>query len=63
MISAPAIEEFPEQSIPGSYTWDVNVPSGTAVTFKITDGTGDVNYSAQVMVQPGTSTDCLAPAA
>jgi len=58
-ISSPPLEQFPEQSVEGSYTWLVNLPAGTAVTFKLTDSTGAVNYSAQLTVQAGSTADCL----
>ncbi|KAM0755270.1 hypothetical protein T439DRAFT_284165, partial [Meredithblackwellia eburnea MCA 4105] len=38
----------------GSYTWTVNIASGTSITFQIRDNTGTLAYSAPVTIQAGT---------
>ncbi|CAO1630837.1 unnamed protein product [Jaminaea pallidilutea] len=58
--SAAPLEQFPQQSgASGSYSWTVDQPSGTQLTFVINDSTGKPNYSSQVTVSQGQSNDCL----
>ncbi|CAO1637036.1 unnamed protein product [Sympodiomycopsis kandeliae] len=62
-ISAAALETFPTQSgASGSYTWTVDQPAGTELTFVVNDSSGKPNYSSQVTVNAG-STSCLNGAA
>ncbi|KIR53141.1 hypothetical protein I315_04177 [Cryptococcus gattii Ru294] len=42
-----------------SYTWTVNIASGTNITIKVTDGQGNVAYSSPLVIQQGSSTSCL----
>ncbi|CAD6564557.1 MAG: hypothetical protein CYPHOPRED_004069 [Cyphobasidiales sp. Tagirdzhanova-0007] len=53
--SATALESFPEQT-GDSYTWTVDLAAGQEVTFRVTDSTGAINYSSQVMIYAGSST-------
>ena len=50
-------------SVLGSYTWLVNLPSGTSFSLRITDGNGQVNYAAILTVQPSSDTSCLSTSA
>ncbi|GAA5861546.1 hypothetical protein JCM8547_008068 [Rhodosporidiobolus lusitaniae] len=43
----------------GSVRWLVDLPAGQNITFAVRDDSGSVNYSAQVPILAGTSTDCL----
>ncbi|KAH7926305.1 hypothetical protein BV22DRAFT_1033021 [Leucogyrophana mollusca] len=56
--SSPALECLGEQT-GTSYTWTVNIASGTSVGLELRDSTGDVAYSAPFTIQPGTSTTCI----
>jgi len=56
--SASALENFPEQN-GTSTTWTVDLAAGTSVAFKVTDGTGEINYSQAVTIVPGSSTACV----
>merc|ERR1712087_864188 len=60
--SAAALENIPTQS-GTSYTWMVDIDAGTSITVKVVDSTGAVNYSDQVTIQQGTTTDCSASSA
>jgi len=60
--SATPIEQFPQQATAGSYTWVVNVPAGTAITLRLSDSTGSINYSAPVTIQSGSSNSCISAA-
>ncbi|CAO1625709.1 unnamed protein product [Parajaminaea phylloscopi] len=63
-ISGPALETFPTQSgTSGSYTWKVDQPAGTELTFIVNDSTGKQNYSSQVTVNAGSDSSCLNGAA
>lgn len=55
--SAAALQNLPTQD-GTSYTWMVDVPAGTSITVKVVDSTGDVNYSDQITIQQGTTTEC-----
>lgn len=57
--SAAALQSFPTQS-GNSLTWVANLSSGQDITFKIVDSTGDTNYSSQVPIQAGSTTNCAA---
>ncbi|GAA5985484.1 hypothetical protein JCM5350_004014 [Sporobolomyces pararoseus] len=46
-----------------SYTWNVNLPAGQAVTLALTDATGATVYADQVTVQAGSSTSCVGQSA
>merc|ERR1712087_37280 len=55
--SAAALENLPTQQ-GMTYTWMVDIDAGTAITVKVVDSTGDVNYSDQITIQQGTTTTC-----
>ncbi|WVQ78306.1 hypothetical protein IAT38_000391 [Cryptococcus sp. DSM 104549] len=40
-------------------TWTVNLASGTNVTIKVTDASGNIAYSSPVVIQAGSSSSCL----
>ncbi|ORY76282.1 hypothetical protein BCR35DRAFT_353438 [Leucosporidium creatinivorum] len=42
-----------------SYTWTVDLASGTNVSIALTDGTGQAYYSSSVLIIAGSSTSCL----
>ncbi|KAK1927666.1 hypothetical protein DB88DRAFT_478818 [Papiliotrema laurentii] len=40
-------------------TWNVNLASGTSITLKLTDSTGNIAYSSPLTIQAGSSSACL----
>ncbi|WRT67183.1 uncharacterized protein IL334_004149 [Kwoniella shivajii] len=56
--SAAALENLPNADT-SPVTWTVDIASGTNITIKITDGSGNIAYSSAVVVQAGSSTSCL----
>ncbi|WWC61079.1 uncharacterized protein I303_103657 [Kwoniella dejecticola CBS 10117] len=56
--SAAALENLPNADS-SPVTWTVDIASGTNITIKITDGSGNIAYSSPVVVQQGSSTSCL----
>ncbi|OXH40429.1 hypothetical protein J008_01164 [Cryptococcus neoformans] len=57
-VSASAIENI-DTVDSTSYTWTVNIASGTNITIRVTDGGGNIAYSSPVVIQQGSSTSCL----
>jgi len=55
--AAPPLKTFPTQS-GTSYTWNVDLQSGTSVTAEIKDSTGAINYSDMFTIMAGSSTSC-----
>lgn len=55
--SASPLKTFPTQS-GTSYTWNVDLQSGTSVSAEIKDSTGAINYSDSFTIMAGTSTSC-----
>merc|ERR1711939_295205 len=53
------LETFPTQSSSGRYTWNVDLAAGQNVTLAIVDSTGVSNFSGQIPILQGASTDCL----
>jgi len=47
------------QQTGNSYTWTPALAAGTSITVRVSDSNGDVNYSSQVTIMAGSSTDCL----
>ncbi|WVQ69994.1 hypothetical protein V866_008248 [Kwoniella sp. B9012] len=56
--SASALENLPDADS-SPVTWTVDIASGTNVTIKITDGSGNIAYSSPVVIQAGSSSSCL----
>ncbi|WVW83045.1 hypothetical protein I302_105062 [Kwoniella bestiolae CBS 10118] len=56
--SAAALENLPNADT-SPVTWTVDIASGTNITIRITDGSGNIAYSSPVVIQPGSSTSCL----
>ncbi|KAL8283947.1 hypothetical protein RQP46_005060 [Phenoliferia psychrophenolica] len=57
--SATPLESFAETSAT-SYTWTVDIASGTSITIALKDSTGALAYTAQSTIQAGTTTSCPA---
>ncbi|KAG0144529.1 hypothetical protein CROQUDRAFT_47134 [Cronartium quercuum f. sp. fusiforme G11] len=53
--SAAALEDLGQQT-GTSYTWKADLPAGTALTVQIRDSNGQLNYSDQFTIQPGSTT-------
>ncbi|KAI5476627.1 hypothetical protein MNV49_007464 [Pseudohyphozyma bogoriensis] len=60
--TAAALVTLPTQAAAGTYTWTVNIASGTAVTIAVKDATGTINYTSQLTIQAGSSS-CLSSSA
>ncbi|SCZ98831.1 BZ3500_MvSof-1268-A1-R1_Chr3-1g05649 [Microbotryum saponariae] len=59
-LSATALTTLGEQPTTSTtYTWTVNIASGTTVTLKVLDSAGNSAYTAQVTIQAGSSNTCL----
>lgn len=56
--SAPAIKQFPPQQ-GTSYTWVVDLPSGTSFTSELKDASGQPVYSGTQTVEAGSNSDCV----
>ncbi|KAK6903020.1 hypothetical protein I203_108281 [Kwoniella mangroviensis CBS 8507] len=56
--SASALENLPDATS-SPVTWTVDIASGTNITIKITDGSGNIAYSSPVVIQAGSSSSCL----
>nr|XP_019013569.1 uncharacterized protein I206_01639 [Kwoniella pini CBS 10737]OCF52350.1 hypothetical protein I206_01639 [Kwoniella pini CBS 10737] len=56
--SAAALENLPNAET-SPVTWTVDIASGTNITIRITDGSGNIAYSSPVVIQAGSSTSCL----
>ncbi|AAW41559.1 hypothetical protein CNBB2910 [Cryptococcus deneoformans B-3501A] len=57
-VSATALENIDTVDTE-SYTWTVNLASGTNITIRVTDGSGNIAYSSPVVIQEGSSSSCL----
>ncbi|UZJ57457.1 hypothetical protein CBS101457_006777 [Exobasidium rhododendri] len=58
--TADPIKSFPPiQSSVGTFTWLVDQPSGTSLTFLMTDSTGLSTGTVPVIVKTGVDTDCI----
>ncbi|GAA5895212.1 hypothetical protein JCM6882_006616 [Rhodosporidiobolus microsporus] len=53
------LETLPTLEEEGTVRWVADIPAGQDITFAVRDNTGAVNFSAQVPVLAGSSTDCL----
>ncbi|GAA6039690.1 hypothetical protein JCM8097_001353 [Rhodosporidiobolus ruineniae] len=53
------LETLPQLDQAGSVRWVADVEPGQSITFAVRDNTGAVNFSAQVPVLAGSSTDCI----
>ncbi|GAA5895232.1 hypothetical protein JCM6882_006622 [Rhodosporidiobolus microsporus] len=53
------LETLPTLEEAGTVRWVADIPAGQDITFAVRDNTGAVNFSAQVPVLAGSSTDCL----
>jgi hypothetical protein len=62
-VSAAAIATIADGITSNSYTWTVNIASGTYITLKITDSLGNIAYSSPLTIQAGSSSDCLTSSA
>ncbi|KAG9314882.1 hypothetical protein JVU11DRAFT_3984 [Chiua virens] len=60
--SATPLMTFPTQN-GNSYTWTVNVATGTSFTIALKDSTGSQAFSDIVTVQGGSDTSCLSSSA
>ena len=58
-VSAAALEELISGTSDTSFTWTVNLASGTSVTLKLTDSSGTIAYSSPNTIQAGSDTSCL----
>lgn len=58
-VSAAALATIAENVSGTSYSWNVNLAQGTAITIKITDSTGALAYSSPLTVQAGSGSGCL----
>ncbi|KDE07321.1 hypothetical protein MVLG_02365 [Microbotryum lychnidis-dioicae p1A1 Lamole] len=59
-LSATALTTLDEQPTTSTtYTWIVNIASGTTVTLKVLDSAGNSAFTAQVTIQAGSSNACL----
>ncbi|EIN04805.1 hypothetical protein PUNSTDRAFT_92211 [Punctularia strigosozonata HHB-11173 SS5] len=56
--SATPLESF-DSTTSTSFTWTVNLPSGTSVTAQIKDSTGTIAYSDIFTIQSGSDSSCL----
>ncbi|KAG6374490.1 hypothetical protein JVT61DRAFT_4533 [Boletus reticuloceps] len=56
--TAPALKQFPTQT-GNSYTWTVDLGTGTSFTIALKDSTGATAYSDIVTVQAGISASCV----
>ncbi|KEI42194.1 uncharacterized protein L969DRAFT_91655 [Mixia osmundae IAM 14324] len=61
--SASPLETFPTQTAAGSYTWNVDLPSGTYISLALRDGTGALSYSAPVTIGGNASASSSATSA
>ncbi|KAH7341546.1 hypothetical protein B0J17DRAFT_647059 [Rhizoctonia solani] len=55
---AVALIDFGSQNS-SSLTWNVDMASGTSITFQVRDSTGAVAYSAPVTVQGSSDSSCV----
>ncbi|GAA6039697.1 hypothetical protein JCM8097_001358 [Rhodosporidiobolus ruineniae] len=53
------LETLPQLDQAGSVRWVADVEPGQNVTFAVRDNTGAVNFSSEVPVLAGSSTDCI----
>ncbi|WWC68516.1 uncharacterized protein I206_102445 [Kwoniella pini CBS 10737] len=58
-VSAAAIETIDDNLTSSPLTWTVNLASGTSITLKLTDSTGNIAYSSPLTIQAGASNSCL----
>jgi len=56
--SATPLKQFPTTSAT-SFTWTVDIASGTSITLEIRDSTGTINYSSAITVLSSTDASCL----
>ncbi|PAV16636.1 hypothetical protein PNOK_0825600 [Pyrrhoderma noxium] len=56
--TATALESFSSTS-DTSYTWTVDIASGTSITLSIKDSTGTVAYSDTITIQSSSDSSCL----
>ncbi|KAF8440538.1 hypothetical protein L210DRAFT_3760680 [Boletus edulis BED1] len=56
--TAPALKQFPPQN-GSSFTWTVDLGTGTSFTIALKDSTGATAYSDIVTVQAGVSASCI----
>ncbi|WVN85095.1 uncharacterized protein L203_100237 [Cryptococcus depauperatus CBS 7841] len=57
--SAAALETLSDSANGNSITWKVDIAAGTSVTLKVTDSTGNIQYSSPVTIQEGSDTSCV----
>ncbi|GFZ45154.1 hypothetical protein JCM24511_02880 [Saitozyma sp. JCM 24511] len=58
-VSAAALETIDASETGTSTSWTVNLATGSYITLKLTDATGNIAYSSPLTVQAGSSSSCL----